>query len=193
MKILVISDIHDNFDNLVSILKETSERNIDQIICLWDLGNNGIAKIISYQWIPVHFIWWNNDWEIVNITKSFLESWHTVAPTVFDDTVIDDKKIFMVHYPNIAKSMAKSWDYDVILYGHDHKKHQEVIWNCLLLNPWEISAHKTWIASYAIYDTKTHKAEIFDLVNPSHSKHDDTSEYIKSLKFEFSNSKSHQL
>ena len=193
MKILVISDIHDNFDNLVSIFKQTSDLNIWFIICLWDLWNNGIAKIISYQWIPVHFIWWNNDWEVVNITKSFLESGHTVAPTVFDDIKISGKDIFMVHYPNIAKSMAKSWDYDVIFYGHDHKKHQEYIWDCLILNPWEVSAHKTWIASYAIHDTNTNTAEIIDIDNPSYSKHDETSKYIKDLKFDFSQSKTHQF
>jgi predicted phosphodiesterase len=40
-----------------------------------------------------------------------------------------------------------------VFYGHNHKKNIENINNCLLLNPGEVSAHKTKIASFAVYDT----------------------------------------
>jgi len=34
MKILVISDIHENFDNLVSVFQDIKDKNIEQVICL---------------------------------------------------------------------------------------------------------------------------------------------------------------
>jgi len=114
MKILVISDIHENFDNLVQIFKDIKNKNIQQVICLWDLINNWIAKTIVAHWYPCHLIWWNNDWEIVNITKTFLSSWNTVAETVFDSVEFWWRNIFLTHYSNIAKSMAKSSDYDAV-------------------------------------------------------------------------------
>lgn len=193
MKILVLSDIHENFDNLVSIFKEIKGKNIEQVICLWDLINNWIAKVLVSHGIPVHLIWWNNDWEIVNVTKTFLSTWNSVAETVFDSVEFWGRKIFLTHYASIAKSMAKSWDYDAIFYGHNHVLHEENIWDCYVLNPWEVSAHKTSISSYAIYDTNQNTAEIFTLKNPTYIKSRETSEYIKGLKFEFSKSKWHQF
>jgi len=93
----------------------------------------------------------------------------------------------------IAKSMAKSGDYDAIFYGHNHIMNEEIINDCYVLNPWEVSAHKTWISSYAIYDTSTNRAEIITLDTVSYTKNKETSKYIKDLKFEFSQSKSHKF
>jgi len=194
MKILVISDIHENFDNLVKIFQEIKDKNIQQIICLWDMINNGIAKVITSHNISVHLVWWNNDWEIVNITKTFLGTWNTVSDTVFDSVEFWWRKIFLTHYSSIAKSMAKSWDFDAVFYGHNHIIHEEIIDECYVLNPWEVWAHKTWISSYAVYDTDTNSAEIFQLEDAKNIKSSETSEYIKKhVKFKFSKSKSHQF
>jgi putative phosphoesterase len=193
MKILVISDIHENFDNLVRIFQEIQDKNIEQVICLWDLINNWIAKTIVAHWYPCHLIWWNNDGEVVNVTKTFVQSWNTVAETVFDAVEFWGRKIFLSHYANIAKSMAKSWDFDAVFYWHNHIKHTEKIWNCFVLNPWEVWWHKTACSTYAIYDTETNSADIFELANPSICKSKTTGEYIKSLKFEFSQTAWHQF
>jgi putative phosphoesterase len=192
MKVLVISDIHENFDNLAVIFQEVSDKDIDFVICLGDLINNGIAKMIVSHGYKTHLIWWNNDGEVVNVTKSFLSTWNTVAATVFDDIELWGRKIFLTHYSNIAKSMAKSGDYDAVFYWHNHKLHQETINNCYVLNPGEVWAHKTWIASYAIYDTDANAAEIFMLENPSSVKSTETSQYMKQItQFELSTSKTH--
>jgi len=73
MKIAIISDIHENFHNLILALQEIEKHDIEQIICLGDLMNAGIAKILATQKIPVFMIWGNNDGEKVDIT--FGQSW----------------------------------------------------------------------------------------------------------------------
>jgi putative phosphoesterase len=181
MKILIISDIHENFDNLVRVFQETKDKNIKQIICLWDLMNNWIAKVIVKHGIPVHLIWWNNDGTKVAITKTFLSSWNTVSDTLFDIVEFWGKRIFLTHYNNIAESMAKSWDYDAVFYWHDHLQHISIIWDCLLLNPWEVSAHKTHQATYAIYDTDTNDAHIYQLESSTNVRSKETWDYIRSL------------
>ena len=57
MKIAIISDIHENFHNLILALQEMEKQGIQQIICLGDLMNSGIAKILATQTIPVFMIW----------------------------------------------------------------------------------------------------------------------------------------
>ena len=60
----------------------------------------------------------------------------------------------------LAKPMAKSWDFDAVFFWHTHVYSNTKVWNCLLVNPWELSSHITWKSSYALYDTKTNTVEI---------------------------------
>lgn len=172
MKILVVSDIHENFNNLSRVLEKIPELGVEKIFCLWDLINGWIWRLLAKQDIPTHLIWWNNDGNKTWVMKAFYEADNgsVIANNEFDTCEIDGKRIFLTHYPIIAKSVAKSWDYDVVMYGHDHLHRQEMTQDCLLLNPWEISAHKTNTCTYAVYDTLTHSAEILTLDNPISTK-----------------------
>lgn len=183
MKILIISDIHENFDNLSRVLSLAPSLGVQKIFCLWDLINGWIWRLLANQDIPCHLIWWNNDGNRVSITKAFCRRWSEwiVANNEFDTCEIDGRKIFLTHYPIIARSIAKSWDYDAVFYGHDHIHHVETIKDCLLCNPGEISAHKTRTCSYSVYDTLTNTAEIFELENPVYTRSEVSVKYLESL------------
>ena len=77
----------------------------------------------------------------------------------------DNRKIFISHFHDLADSMAKSGDFDAVFYGHDHIKNRKMIDNCLVVNPGEISAHKTGRATYAIYETRNNSVEFFEVEN----------------------------
>ena len=165
MKILVISDIHENFDNLSRVLKMIPELWVEKIFCLWDMINWWIWKMIVWTDIPAHIIWWNNDGNKTWVMRACFNSKNgsTISNNEFDAFEIDGKRVFLTHYPIIAQSIAKSWDYDVVMYGHDHLKHQEMVWKCLLLNPGEICASRTKTCTYAVYDTLTNTVDILEL------------------------------
>jgi len=75
MKVAIISDIHDNFHNLILVLKKIREdQDIKRIIFLGDFINNGIAKILAGSDIAVHAIWGNNDGDKSILTKTSLSS-----------------------------------------------------------------------------------------------------------------------
>ena len=99
MKIAVISDIHENFHNLILTLEEINKKSSDYIICLGDLMNTGVAKILAIQEIPVYMIWGNNDGEKVEIMKtSFRENSNLkVSLNVYDFLDLGEKKIFITH------------------------------------------------------------------------------------------------
>lgn len=156
MKIAVISDIHENAHNLILFLQKIENLNIEKILFLGDFINNGIAKILASAPVPVYAIWWNNDGDKVAITKTtFMEgSKLEVAFDSFDIVEVDGRTIFLTHFPILARPMAKSGDFDAVFYGHDHKYSTDLIGKCIVANPGEISAHKTWDATFAIYDTQ---------------------------------------
>ncbi len=195
MKIAVISDIHENLYNLVSFYKEIENENIEYILCLGDLINNWVAKILAFSWIPVKMVWWNNDGDKVAITKTSLseKSKLDISATTFDIFEIAWRKIFLTHYPMLAKPMAKSGDFDAIFYWHNHLKNHINIWDCLVVNPWELSSHKTWKATYAIYDTKTNLATINELKDFKNMKDYKIDEYRNKIWFSYSKTKEHKF
>jgi hypothetical protein len=195
MKIAIISDIHDNFYNLILVLKKIKEdKDINKIIFLGDFINNGIAKILAGLDIPVHAVWGNNDGDKSTLTRTSLgsQSNMTIADNVYDFLEIDNRKIFITHYPDLAKPMAKSGEFDAIFYGHNHIKNKERIGDCLVVNPGEVSGHKNSQISFAIYDTEKNDADIIDLEGGIFVKNKEVEEYLDELGFEFSKSKGHQ-
>lgn len=194
MKIAVISDIHENLHNLILFFEQIKKQDVTRLVFLGDFMNNGVAKFLAASEVPVTAIWGNNDGEKVAITKTSLDekSNLTIGFDTFDILEYGNRKIFITHYPMLAKPMARSGDFDAVFYGHNHKKNIEQIGNCLVLNPGEISAHKTGEASYAIYDTEANSAELFVVEDSISLKTDKVKEHIKEAGFEYSKSKGHQ-
>lgn len=184
MKILVISDIHENFDNLSRILDQISELWVQMIFCLWDLINWWIARMIASQDIPTYLVWWNNDGTKVAITKRFIEANNgsIISDECFDTCQVWGKSIFLTHYPLLGQIAAKSWDYDAVFYGHNHILCEEKLWKCLLFNPGEVSAHKTNTCTFWVYNTETNTVEIHEIKNPSSIKTGISDEFMKNLK-----------
>ncbi|NND65270.1 MAG: metallophosphoesterase [Gammaproteobacteria bacterium] len=194
MKIAVISDIHENFHNLVLCFNKIEEQPVEHILCLGDLMNNGVAKMLAYCGTPVTAVWGNNDGDRVAITKTALGegSQLSVGFTTYDIVKLGGRRLFLTHYPMLAKPMAKSGEFDAVFYGHNHKKSIEKINDCLVMNPGEISAHKIGIASFAFYDTDDNSAEIVLLDDQVSVKTDLAVEYRKKLGIRLGTSKSHQ-
>ncbi|MDD2487384.1 MAG: metallophosphoesterase [Candidatus Gracilibacteria bacterium] len=194
MKVAIISDIHENVLNLTLFLKEIENHDIKKIIFLGDFINNGIAKMLAACEVPVYAIWGNNDGDRVAITKtSFTKGSNLeVGFDTFDMIEIENRKIFITHYPMLARPMAKSGDFDAVFYGHDHIYNIDQINDCLIVDPGEISAHKTNVATFAIYDSETNKAEIIKIKGTISVQAKDEKTFKEKSWIEFSESKTHK-
>ena len=133
MKVAVFSDIHENSHNLVLALEEFQKLKVEKILFLWDFVSPLVAQILTSSPIPVFAIWGNNDGDKVSIVRKSLTSWSNLEIwiDVFDTIVLDWRNIFLTHYPLLAKPMAKSWDFDAVFYGHDHKHNMDKINDCI--------------------------------------------------------------
>lgn len=170
MKVAVVSDIHDNEHNLLRSLERMKEQQVENILCLGDIINPGVAKILADCGIPVFSIWGNNDGDKVLITKLSLskESFLEVSDKTYASIEIDGRSIFMTHYPDLVRQAALSGIYDVVFYGHDHTRYDGLIGECLVINPGEISAQKTRTATYALYDTVLNQFSFVELEDAVH-------------------------
>jgi len=196
MKIAVVSDIHDNLHNLVLAL-DLIENNIDvvKVVFLWDFASGWSANILWSCSKPVYGIRGNNDGDkamisqFVNAKNSNLTMWLTV----YDFLEIDNRKIFITHFPDLVKPMAKTWDFDAIFYGHNHTKNIEQLNDCLILNPWEIWASKIGESTFAIYDTDSNTAELIFLEWAITTTTDIVKARMKKINYEFNKTKHHWM
>lgn len=166
MKIAIYSDIHDNIHNLDLALNKIKELEISKAICLGDFINPGIIKRIISFGIPTHFIWGNNDGEKVAITKLVLEAdGFSIAGRREDRMEIEGRKVALLHHETFAKDLAQSGNFDAVFYGHTHEKELEMVDNCILANPGEISGHLTGVCSFIVWNTDDNSIEFIQLEN----------------------------
>jgi len=160
MKIAVISDIHDNYYSFIEALKIVKEQWCEQILFLWDLWHGRLAKFFADFDIPTKMIRWNNDWEITGMLKISMSPWSNlqiISSSTYSFCEFAWKKIFMTHYKDLSDSMAKSGEYDVIFYWHEHIFEIHKIWDCLVCCPWEIVWWENKISSFVIYNTESNE------------------------------------
>jgi putative phosphoesterase len=157
----IISDIHENYHNLLKALDAMRDRGVEQILCLGDLMNAGIAQVLAHSGIPVFSIWGNNDGDKTTVLRVALAKGSnlTMGGLTYAFHEIDARKVFLTHYPDLARPMARLQEFDAVFYGHNHRKSLEQIGECLVVNPGEISAHKTGTATFVLYDTELNQVE----------------------------------
>jgi hypothetical protein len=168
MKIAVYSDIHENFHNLRKALQIMKERNVSHALCLGDFIHPGIVKEIIAFGIRTHCVWGNNDGEVYGISTAAHNSngVFSIAEKSYDSITIENKRVALIHHPDLAPSLAKSGDFAAVFYGHNHLKHSEKIGKCWLANPGEISSHVTGISSFLIWDAHADEINFFEISDP---------------------------
>jgi len=162
MNIGIISDIHDQKENLEAVLSQLKQHEVEEILVLGDFCAPPTVKQLVESGLTCHCIFGNNDGDKSRILLTAQSSNGRVnfSSDDFDSIEIDRRKIFITHYPEIAHGIAASGLYDAVFYGHNHQAHQEIVGNCLLLNPGEVWGWLHGKVSFAIWDTQANSAEI---------------------------------
>jgi putative phosphoesterase len=164
MKIAILSDTHDNQINTKIALEKVTEKGAEALLFCGDFCSPGPAKWIAQFPGIIHTIFGNNDGDRMNIAMFISQNPKATVHKEYADIVIDGKKIGMTHYPFYAEKMAKSGDFDLVCFGHDHQARVEVYGICLAVNPGSLNQQRPDDKmGYAIYDTQTHTVELFGL------------------------------
>lgn len=164
MKIAILGDSHDHYENLEKAVNVANEHNCELVLHTGDLGAPGNSVDILQKCNGhVKMILGNNDHEIVGLMrKSYsVDNFEIIKTALGGDSYedsVDGVKIFMHHYPRIAELAAASGEFDLCICGHTHKYREEIIGKTLLINPSSIISTKE-PAGIVIYDTTTRTHE----------------------------------
>lgn len=163
MKIAVFSDIHDHVWNLAKALEKAQQA--EAMICCGDLCSPFVVNLLArgFPDRPIHVVFGNNDGDLYRIGMVAGQHAHVNLHGEFFRGDIAGLKFAAQHYDNMAGALARSGEFDVVCYGHDHRYRIETVGSCLAINPgtimgYEPRAAQEVPATFVLYDTVSGQA-----------------------------------
>jgi hypothetical protein len=163
MKVAILSDIHDNIWKLEGVLKKLSELRAEALICCGDLCAPFVVSQLAEGFSgAIHIVFGNNDGDAFRITQIASNYPNVTLHGEFAELELDGKRFAITHFPEIGRALAKSGQYDVVCYGHDHRFHLSREGRALLVNPGEVMG-RFGQSTFVLYDTERDEAERVDI------------------------------
>jgi putative phosphoesterase len=162
MQLLVMSDSHDNIWKLEAAAEHLARADV--VLHCGDICSPFMVRRLGELTgaKPVHVIWGNNDGDTYLIGQVASGFPHVVLDGALAQFEIGGLKVAANHYPEISRGLAKSGDYGLVCYGHDHILHEERVGECLLLNPGELMGMKGR-STMAMIETADRSVDWLDL------------------------------
>ncbi len=158
MRIGIISDSHDNMQPLRKAMEKL--KGCDALIHCGDLIAPFVVVELGKFDGPVYAVLGNNEGEQFHIMRVRPENVTIGKPMA--ELELGGKKIAVVHYIHFADPLALTGKYDVVFYGHTHKKDKHKVGETLVVNPGDLMGLHGEVG-YAIYDTDTNEVTLHDL------------------------------
>ncbi len=155
----VISDTHDNVDNIKKAVEIFNDREVSLVVHAGDYTSP--FTIIPYEELKADFvgIFGNNDGDVLLLNERAEGRIHK-QPHQFE---FGGKKFIVMHEHHVVEALADSGHYDVVIFGHTHKAIVKKKNDTLILNPGEAGHWLYGKATIAILDTEKMDAEIINL------------------------------
>ncbi len=171
MRILVISDSHDNL-HAINAFKEHVKSNVDKydlMVHLGDIISPFALRSIQSLGIRLIGVFGNNDGDRVLLKKFCPEL--SEQPLKLD---VDGLRILLLHgwgsretTDFLVNALARSNAFDLILYGHTHIANVRIVDKTLILNPGALSGYLTERPTYAVLDSRSGNVDLIDLATGS--------------------------
>ena len=138
-RVAILSDSHDNIWNLEKALVQVNESGAQLLVHCGDLCAPFVLDQIAQAFTgPIHVIFGNNDGDGRLLQAIAGKHSHVTLHGIYAELAVDNRQIALIHYPEPARRLAQSGQFDLVCYGHDHLKYEDSIEECLLVNPGEI-------------------------------------------------------
>nr|MBS0020184.1 metallophosphoesterase family protein [Gammaproteobacteria bacterium] len=160
MKICIVSDSHDNRRLLVAAVSDAKACGAQIVLHCGDLVAPSTLPALQPLGLPIHVIHGNNAGDLVvlmrmaNRRPDFIHYYGQDA-----ELSLAGRRLFLVHFPNYARGMAATGDYDLVCCGHSHEASIEQQANVkggrtLLINPGTVAGVDA-PPTYAFGDLRT--------------------------------------
>jgi uncharacterized protein len=160
MKIAIISDTHDNLATLDKFLAFVKKNPMDAIIHCGDIAEGETLEQLAKNYDGRILAAFDN-MDYRDTVEAAAKKYPGQIKLFADFGQADPGgvKIGFCHFPETAKKLCQTGDFDFFFYGHTHKPWVENIGACRLANPGNL-AGMFYKASFAVLDVETKKLEL---------------------------------
>ena len=167
MRVVVVSDTHDNLDAIDAFLKEIKDIDYSALIHAGDIISPFALK--KFAGIKYFGVFGNNDGERSLLAKVAREN-----NMVLEDQPLfielENYKIAVIHgvdgaekTETLVNALARSGLFSLVVYGHLHKIDVKKIGETLVVNPGTLSGYLADRRTYALVDLEEKIVEIREL------------------------------
>ncbi len=160
MRVAVVSDSHDNLEKIRKTAEIVNEKEVELLIHCGDFVSPfAVKELLNLIKCDFFGVFGNNDGEVAGLLKvsgGLIEK----PPAT---RIIDGQRFAIMHEPLFVDSLAKSGDFDFILYGHTHEVDTRLIDGCQIVNPGELCGYLTGKSTFAILDIQKLTVEIVEV------------------------------
>ena len=159
----VMSDSHDHLGNIGKAVTAFSDRKIGALIHGGDLCSPFVFRKLDElkrSCPSMYAVFGNNDGDRVLLTEkgrgfcTFRDGALTLE--------LEGRRIAVMHYPDVAESLHRSGDFDLVIYGHSHQVRVEGS-DRILLNPGSCAGYLAEQATIAVVDLDDLEVELIEL------------------------------
>src|SRR5262249_13724577 len=161
MKVGIVSDTHDRFENISAALIEFRERGVELVAHCGDIESADAVRLFAE--IPTHFVFGNCDWQPDRLRYAITDIGATLHEP-FGELKLDGTAIAWVHSHDkrLFQSLSASGRFDYLFYGHTHVAEQHLSGKTLVVNPGAL--HRVREKTCVVLDLKTGEMETIRIV-----------------------------
>ena len=165
MKIGVLSDTHEDVNNLEIVLAAYRDQGITQLIHCGDMTTSDTAR--SLEGFDVVYVDGNMDQGIPEIYRTLRDlSQHSVVLPTFEGE-IGAISVGVTHGDdeNELRRLIDSGKHQYVFHGHTHRRRDETIGSTRIFNPGALGGLQFESRSYSIVDLETGEITLVELPN----------------------------
>lgn len=162
MKVVIISDIHDNLVNLGKCLHWCRKSNLGELICCGDLTNSETLEFLAQNFKGIIYLVRGNieiyDEDEVKQYKN-IKYYGKIGKVE-----LDEKAVGFGHEPYFIDDILEKEKYDIIFYGHTHRPWEFKKKGAKIVNPGTLGGVFNK-ATFAVWESASGKLELKILEN----------------------------
>jgi len=138
MKIAVLSDSHDAVKKLEQAVTMANRRRCSHLLHLGDIISPYAARYLEKFAGDVTAVYGNCDGDKLALQRVFHDFGGQIHPPPHTLT-LGEKRILLLHQPDLLDELTASGAFDWIFYGHLHERKFRSVQNTRVLNPGEVA------------------------------------------------------
>jgi hypothetical protein len=159
MRIGIASDSHDNIPGLRYVVEYCNSYSVSTLIHCGDLISPFMLEELARFGGAVHLVYGNNIGDVHLISQACGTRYPSITHHGNLGAVeAGGLKIAFTHYPEMARGIAATENFDVVCCGHNHQYQVEERGKTLLVNPGELLG-KDDVPGFCILETADRQIE----------------------------------